>query len=299
MALESIDRQLRYFLCIAELGSLSKAAEDLEQTQSGISKQLSALEAHLGQALFSRTGRGMQLTEVGLRLYDSLRPAYREIDRALDGARQHSGSQGSIKLATVHTLSYYFTAEVVATFVSRLPAANLSLLGRSSPEVVTLVESGKADIGFVYDAAVDSGEVTSVPLFDDVMCLVVSSSSAVPEPVDLSTGTPRLIGFPAHYALRRMIHSAGLNPTYAAEAETIDAMLKLVSMGVGNCILPCRIPDKLLLEYNLKKLAISSPPLRRRVVAIHHASRPASPLLKQLLDCARDIAGKMGGDCSE
>ncbi|ARN23995.1 LysR family transcriptional regulator [Piscinibacter gummiphilus] len=297
--MESLDRQLRYFLCIAELGSLSKAAEDLEQTQSGISKQLSSLEAQLGQSLFSRTGRGVQLTEVGQRLYESLRPAYREIDRALDSARQHNPSQGSIKLATVHTLSYYFTADVVATFVSRLPAANLSLLGRSSPDVVALVEGGKADVGFVYDSAVDSGEVTSIPLFDDVMCLIVGRAASRHEPVDLTGGTPRLIGFPPHYALRRMIHSAGIHPTCVAEAETIDAMLKLVSMDVGNCILPCRIPDKLLLEYNLKKVPIAAPPLRRRVVAIHHRDRPASPLLKQFLECAREIAGKMGPDCGE
>ncbi|MCH3847007.1 LysR family transcriptional regulator substrate-binding protein, partial [Campylobacter jejuni] len=74
-------------------------------------------------------------------------------DQALEAVRQREGvTQGSVRLATVHTLSYYFMADVVAQFVSSREHVNLSVMGRSSPEVVTLVESGKADIGFVYDA---------------------------------------------------------------------------------------------------------------------------------------------------
>ena len=63
--METFDRQLRYFLQIAELKSLSRAAEDLDQTQSGLSRQLAALEAHVGKPLFNRTGRGVELTEAG------------------------------------------------------------------------------------------------------------------------------------------------------------------------------------------------------------------------------------------
>ena len=57
--METMDRQLRYFICIAELGSLSRAADALDQTQSGLSRQLATLEARIGQPLFLRTGRGV------------------------------------------------------------------------------------------------------------------------------------------------------------------------------------------------------------------------------------------------
>ena len=120
--METIDRQLRYFICIAELGSLSKAADVLDQTQSGLSKQLTALEAGIGQSLFVRTGRGVELTEAGRLLYDAARPAYRGIDRAIERIREHGVTHGTARLATVHTLSYYFTAELVASFVSAHPA---------------------------------------------------------------------------------------------------------------------------------------------------------------------------------
>ncbi len=289
--MDTPDRQLRYFVRIAELKSLSRAAEDLDQTQSGLSRQLAALEAHVGKPLFVRTGRGVELTEAGARLLEGIQPAYRAIDQALEAVRQREGvTQGSVRLATVHTLSYYFMADVVAQFVSSREHVNLSVMGRSSPEVVTLVESGKADIGFVYDAAVASEALASTPLFDDDMCLIVRDGVAAEDGVDLGAMALRLVGFPSHYALRKMIHSAGLQPEFVAEAETIDAMLKLVSSGVGACILPSRIPQKLLTDYGLRKVAIGSPVLRRRVVAITLAQRQPLPLVHELLDCARRIA---------
>ncbi|CUJ26463.1 LysR family transcriptional regulator [Achromobacter xylosoxidans] len=289
--MDTPDRQLRYFVRIAELKSLSRAAEDLDQTQSGLSRQLAALEAHVGKPLFVRTGRGVELTEAGARLLDGILPAYRSIDQTLEAVRQREGvTQGSVRLATVHTLSYYFMAEVVAQFVSSREHVNLSVMGRSSPEVVALVESGKADIGFVYDAAVASDALASTPLFDDDMCLIVRHGVAVEDGADLAAMPLRLVGFPPHYALRKMIHSAGLQPEFVAEAETIDAMLKLVSSGVGACILPSRIPDKLLADYGLRKVVIRQPVLRRRVVAITLAQRPPLPLVRELLDCARRIA---------
>ena len=229
---------MRYFICIAELGSLSRAADALDQTQSGLSRQLAALEARIGQPLFLRTGRGVELTEAGKLLYDATQPAYRGIDLAVERMRHQGVTQGTLRLAAVHTLSYYYTADLVAGFVSAHPSVNLSIMGRSSPEVVALVESGKADLGLVYDSAVDSGTLESCPLFDDDMALIVRHDSSLSGPQDLAALSLRLVGFPPHYALRRMIQSAGLQPDFAAEAETIDAMLRLVSSGVGDCICP-------------------------------------------------------------
>ena len=232
--MDTFDRQLRYFLRIAQLGSLSRAADELDQTQSGLSRQLAALEAHVGKPLFTRTGRGVELTAAGRQLQEQTAGAFDTIDRTLDTLRVREGiTQGTVRLAVVHTLSYYFMSDVVSRFVSQHESVNLSLMGRSSPDVVDLVESGKADAGFVYDAAVASASLVCRPLFDDDMCLIVQEGSPIEGPVDLTAQSPKLVGFPAHYMLRRMVHSAGITPHFTAEAETVDAILKLVSSGVG------------------------------------------------------------------
>jgi DNA-binding transcriptional LysR family regulator len=199
-----------------------------------------------------------------------------------------------VRLATVHTLSYYFMGDVAARFVSRHEGVNLSMMARSSPEVIELVESGKADVGFLYDVAVASSAVVSTPLFDDDMCLVVPSDSTTGATADLTEFTPPLVGFPAHYALRRMLHSSGLNPKIVAEAETVDAMLKLASSGIGACILPSRIPDQLLADYRLRKVTITRPLLRRRVVVIVRADKSIAPMVRSLIDTAVTLAGTSG-----
>ena len=289
--MNTFDRHIRYFLVIAELKSLSRAAETVGLTQSGISRQLAALEEHLGVPLFYRTGRGVELTPAGSFLQSRACTAYQAVDSALGSIMEHdAATQGKLKIATIHTLSYYFMAEVVARFLGKWPKTTVSLVARSSPEVVTLVERGEVDLGFVYDSAVASTRLNSVPLFDDHMCLVVNSQyGAGNDPINLGEHRLSLVVFPSHYALRRMLHSGGLDFDITAEAETIAVMLELVSSGIGYCILPNRISEKLLAEYNLRKIAIDQPLLSRRVVVISRTGVLPTSLAQLMLDTA--IAG--------
>jgi LysR family cyn operon transcriptional activator len=291
----NVDHQLRLFVEIANYKSLSGAADALSLTQSGLSRQLASLESFIGQPLFVRHGRGVEPTEAGQKLLEASRSAYQLIDNTMVQLRdQHGVTAGSLNVATIHTLSYYFMAEVVARFMAQRPHANVSLLGRSSPGVVELVEAGRAEIGFVYDSAVASDELEITPLFEEEMCFVVHESSrfATLGAIALSEETPPLVVFPAGYALRRMLHTRAFDAAIAAEVETVDAMLKLVSLTNGQCILPSLIPKKLLGEYQLVGVPIEKPLMRRRIVAITRRGRPLSAMTSLVLEIARESAPK-------
>lgn len=286
--MDPLDRQLRYFLKIAELSSLSKAAEELDVSQSGLSRQLATLEAFLGQALFARTGRGVTLTEAGKRLQQGTAQHYAQIDTALEAAKITEGAlEGSLRVAAIHTLSHYFASNLLTKFVSQHRRVNLSVMARSSPDVVELVEKGKADIGFVYDSAVASEALRSVTLFDDKMCFVVQKGRyPIDASINLHDADMALVGFPEDYALRRMLKSADLDDAVVAEANTIDAMLQLVSLGIGGCILPEHTPSRLLDDHGLTKLPLAEPLLQRRVVAIVRSTGTVPLLAQQLLEMA-------------
>lgn len=289
----NLDHQLRLFVEIAHCGSLSAAADALSLTQSGLSRQLASLENAVGQALFLRNGRGVTPTEAGQKLLETARSAYQLIDNTLTELRdQHGVTAGTLNVATIHTLTYYFMAEVVAKFMAQRPSAGIVLLGRSSPGVVELVEAGRAEIGFVYDSAVASGELDITPLFEESMSFVVHESSRFAKlpRISLDAHTPPLVVFPGSYALRRMLHTRAFNATVAAEVETVDAMLKLVSVTNGQCILPSRIPEKLLREYQLTRVPIEEPLMRRRIVAITRRGRPLSAMTSLMLEIARESA---------
>lgn len=290
--MKNLDHQLRLFLAIARCQSLSGAAEVLNLTQSSLSKQLGSLEAHLGQTLFERHGRGVALSDAGRNLQDVTRPAYEIIDNCIAQMREHEGlNDGSLRVATIHTLSYYFMGDVMAKFMSQRPKVNVTLLGRSSPDVVDLVESGKADVGFVYDTAVATDAVEITPLFTETMCLVAHKDSEFAgfTEIDLQANAVPLIVFPPHYALRRMLRKHRLDTVVSAEVETVDAMLQLASLTSGQCILPDRIPSELLQEYQLNRIAIARPILQRRIVGITRIGRIQPALATLILQIARTV----------
>jgi DNA-binding transcriptional LysR family regulator len=292
----NVDYQARLFIEIAAHKSLSAAAEALSLTQSGLSRHLASLEEFIGQPLFIRHGRGVELTEAGRKLLEVVSAAYQLVDNTILQLRnEHGVTDGSIHIATIHTLSYYFMAEVAAKFMAQRPSASLALLGRSSTGVVELVESGRAEIGFAYDSAVASDQLEITPLFEDTMCLVVHERSrfASRASVDLRAESMPLVAFPIGYALRKMLHTKEFDATVAAEVETVDAMLKLVSMTNGQCILPALIPEKLLQEYQLVRVKIEQPLMRRLIVAVTRRGRPLSGMTALMLEIARESASKV------
>ncbi|WP_447982277.1 LysR family transcriptional regulator [Achromobacter kerstersii] len=289
------DRRLRYFLTIAALGSMSKAADELGISQPSLSRQISALEAYLGRPVFERNGRGMVLSEAGKELHRAMAPAFQLIDDTLAKARD-SGSAGhaSLRIAAVHTLTYYFLGNLVSAVTHEGGDANLHLMARSSPEVVDLVASGKAELGFVYDSAVASPGLVSVGLFEDDMCLIVREDDAsYGDVANLWETQQRLVAFPEHYALRKMLQHSSLSYVVSAQTDTVDAALKLVSAGIGNCLLPRRIPDRLLHDHALRKVEITGGKLSRKVVAIHREGYKLFPLAALTLEIARRISARL------
>ncbi|MCS3504295.1 DNA-binding transcriptional LysR family regulator [Achromobacter sp. JUb104] len=273
---------------------MSKAADELGISQPSLSRQMAALEAYLGRPVFDRNGRGMVLSEAGKALHRAVAPAFQLIDDAIAKARDASSvGHASLRIAAVHTLTYYFLGDLVSAVTHEGGDANLHLMARSSPEVVDLVASGKAELGFVYDSAVASPGLVSVDLFEDEMCLIVRlDDTSYGDVANLWQTHQRLVAFPEHYALRKMLQHSRLNYVVSAETDTVDSALELVSAGIGNCLLPCRIPDRLLLDHKLKKVPITGGTLARKVVAIHRDGYPLFPLAALTLNIARRLSSR-------
>lgn len=285
-----LDQRIRYFLAIADAGSFSGAAEQLEISQPALSRQLKQLEDYLEQPLFLRTGRGVVLTDAGKKLYATVQPALESIDRTLRLLRSEFGAiAGPIRIATVHTLSHYFLPQLIKVFLATYPNVNCFIVGRSSPDVVELVKSGKADIGFVYDVAVTTEGLQIHQLFEEQMCSFVHEDVQSRFVFNEESPCPPLITFPENYALRQMLHRAKLDTNVVAEVDTVDAMLRLVACKLGVCVLPDRIPESEVRELHLTRKTIANSNLRRRVVCIVKDDAPLSPICRALVGMAKEF----------
>ncbi|OWT67309.1 MULTISPECIES: LysR family transcriptional regulator [unclassified Achromobacter] len=296
--MKSYDTQIRYFLKIADAGSMSIAAQRLEMTQSALSKQIALLESMLDQALFTRNGRGLVLTAAGEQLKNVATPALEAIDQCIEQLKIGGHDlTGSLRIAAVHTLPFDFIPSLIAQFLAAFPKVNVSIVARSSPEVADLVESGRAEVGFVYDTAVASERLSARPLFTENMCLVCHRDSPIhPGGVDLRAERLPLIVFPAHYALRRMLESANVKHTVVTEVETLDMMLKLASLRLGYCVLPDHLSRSTLAEHHLVKRTIAAPNLSRKLVSVIRKRPTPNRAVERLLNLAVELgAGLLAG----
>src|SRR3546814_12371439 len=119
-------RQLRYFVAMAEAGSLAKASERLNISQPALSVHLANLEAELGTTLVTRSNRGVELTEDGKLLLDRaivLLRYHRETERALKDRSERPS--GSVSPGPLPTSSEMLSAQPKPAIPTELPDSNL------------------------------------------------------------------------------------------------------------------------------------------------------------------------------
>lgn len=135
---------LRVFLAVAEAGSLSRAAQQLGSSQPTLSRQVGALEAQVGSALFERTRRGLRLTEAGAALRlpaERMRQHAREWSLAAAGRAQSLA--GTVRLTASEVMSAYVLPPLLRKLRERHPEIQIELV--ASNVVENLLER-EADI---------------------------------------------------------------------------------------------------------------------------------------------------------
>ena len=140
--------QLRGFVETARQKSFTKAAERLFLSQPAVSLQIKSLEEELGERLFDRRGRQVNLTDAGRVLLHRARQILGLIDRALEDVASLQGLEiGSVTVAASDTNCAYILPPVVRAFREAFAGIEIQLVDCMSPEVVRLVATGEVDLG--------------------------------------------------------------------------------------------------------------------------------------------------------
>jgi LysR family transcriptional regulator, nitrogen assimilation regulatory protein len=142
--------RLKYFLRIAEEGSITRAAGLLGVAQPALSRQLQLLEEDLGVALFARTRRGVELTEAGERLRAATAGPLRQLELAV----QYAGSPlarltRNIRLGLVNTTVDVLAAPLLKSLGTVFPSAVFSVAEGSSDQLVDAMLKGVVDVALM------------------------------------------------------------------------------------------------------------------------------------------------------
>lgn len=149
-------RTLRYFLAVAELGNISKAAVFLHTSQPNITRQLKDLEAEIGKPLFKR-GKGMILTEEGYYLKNKARQIIVLFDKIDSDIKiinvDENKVTGTIRIAGGESYAMNIIGNVFKKFHKKYPLVKLDIYSGATSEVIKRLEKGTIDFGILIEPA--------------------------------------------------------------------------------------------------------------------------------------------------
>ena len=144
-------RHLRYFVAVAEAGSLTVAAERLLHTaQPSLSRQIRDLEYEVGTALFTRSAKGIELTPAGRVFLDHARLALAQAEAAVQAARRAAlPAKPSFALGFLTGQEMDWLPEAMAILRDELPKIDVTVSSQTSPLLAEALMHGKLDLAFL------------------------------------------------------------------------------------------------------------------------------------------------------
>jgi DNA-binding transcriptional LysR family regulator len=283
--------QLRIFIAVAEKQHVTRAAGELNLTQSATSAAIAALERRYGIRLFDRVGRGIVLTQIGRDFLNEARAVVARAKTAAQILDDLAGlKRGSLTLAASQTVANYWLPPRIETFRRTYPGIDLRVRIANTKQVAHAVIQGEADLGFV-EGEVDEPSLAIRRMEGDSLIIVVGASHRW---VGRTRITPRLLT-ETSWILRepgsgtRSMFEAVLRK-FQVEMADLDIRLELpsneavrVAVESGDCA--TAISDLVVAQSiaagTLHRVKIDLP--KRSFIALRHKERYASQAEKALL----------------
>jgi DNA-binding transcriptional LysR family regulator len=157
-------RQFRYFVAVAESGSVAAASRMLNIAQSALTKSLLELEAEIGSTLFLRSARGMALTPQGHRFLVSARRVIGSVADALrvNAADESAGISGVLSVGVTSLVAGYYLAELLSRFRRLNPQVQVAVTEETPTFLEHLLINGEVDVAIMVSSALGEPQALQV-----------------------------------------------------------------------------------------------------------------------------------------
>ena len=301
-------RHLRYFVAVAEEGSVTLAAERrLHTAQPSLSRQLRDLEMEVGAQLLVRSVRGIELTAAGRAFLDHARLALAQVEAAGDAARRASRpAKATFVMGFLTGTEMDWFPEAVRLLHDELPSIEVILVSQTSPELASALLRSKVDVAFLRPEPempdLVFKRLTSEPLFvilpsDHRLAVLEAISPRDIEGetfVNVSDTAPTL-----RVVIDDYLRKSGVSIATAHEAAGLSMAVSLIASTRGVALLP-RYAQNFLPRSLVSRPLQGPPPTIDLVLGYHNGNR--SPLLKLFLSRVDDLiahvsqrSGDLGG----
>ena len=222
--------------------NLTEVAEALFTSQPGVSKHIKDLEDELGVELFVRKGKRLiGLTEPGKELIGIVERLLLDAQNIKQLADQFTQKdQGQLVIATTHTQARYVLPKVVKVFKDAFPKVHLVLHQGSPAEIVSMLQTGQADIGIATEALDTAPEIATFPYYQWRHALIVPKGHPLASLKGLTLkdiAAYPIITYHEGYTGRSQLDKAfadeGFAPDIVMSALDADVIKAYVELGLG------------------------------------------------------------------
>ncbi len=282
--------QLRIFVAVAEREHVTRAAADLNLTQSATSAAVAALEARYAIKLFNRIGRRIELTQAGRLFLIEARAVLARAAAAENVLADVAGlKRGSLRLAASQTVGNYWLPPLMHRYRVRYPGISLALSIGNTEAVAARVREGVADLGFV-EGPTDDQTLSVTPVAEDELVLVVSPALSRPKrqiisPADLKAmrWVFREPGSATRALFEKAVAKAGLRISdidMVLELPSNEAVRAAVEDGAGAAVLSKLVVAASIEAGSLIDLGFVLP--KRQFFALRHKDRSITQAEREL-----------------
>ena len=291
-------RHLRYFVAVAEAGSLTvAAARKLHTSQPSLSRQIRDLEEEVGAQLLTRTARGIELTPAGRAFLEHARSVLAQVEAAAEAARRvaHPTKPCFVMgFLTGHELTWM--PEALQILRDELPNIDVMVSSQYSPPLADGLSKGKIDAAFLrreqgmpdlaFRLLVKEPLLVVLPSEHRLAALkAISPGDLVGETfVTVSDTAPVLRGVIDNYLKR-----SGINITPAHEVDHVVMAVSLIASTGGVALLPAYVQNFLTSSVTSRPLKGDAPTVE---LVLGYKKSNESPALKLLLSRLDELVAR-------
>lgn len=264
-------KKFEAFVKVVDLGSLTRAAQALGYTQSGVSHMISALEEDFGFQLLKRNRSGVRLTVEGERVLSAVRGILNSNEQLTQIiAAIHGLDTGTVRIGSFSSVAVHWLPGMIQSFQQNYPRIEFKLLNGDYHDVEHWLSEGAVDLGFV--TLPTRLQLPCTPLWEDRLLAILPKHHRLAHlskfPLS-EVESEDFIGLleDSNHDIRRIFTPAGLNPKMKFTTKDDYAIIAMVAHGLGMSILP-----ELLLKNSsgthLKTMELDPPATRTIALAL-------------------------------
>ncbi|MCU0705902.1 MAG: LysR family transcriptional regulator [Fimbriiglobus sp.] len=235
--------QLRYFVKVAELGHFTRAAEACGVSQPSLSQAVAKLEGELGSPLFERLGRGVRLTDAGVKLKERATHILRLVDEARASVTGHPDA-GRLVVAAIPTIAPYLLPKVLTAFADACPNAEVEVIEETTERAVGRTAAGEADV-LIAAWPLRHDDLHFEPLFTEELLAVLPAPHPLASKPRLTlkelTSERFILLNEAHCLTETTLAFCtrrNSSPLVTARMHQLTTVLELVRLGHGVSLIP-------------------------------------------------------------